>query len=151
MYLVRGDYYRYEPVQLLLKGNQVQVHGIDIVEISRIEEAVKTWGDRFLNRIYTDGEREFCRGRNPELAARFAGKEAVMKALGKGVSWRDIEILPDESRAPVVFLSGRAKARAKRLEIEELVITLSHAKHYAVASVVGTRSQVRDYDRINHQ
>lgn len=120
------------------------MHGIDIVEISRIGEAVKTWGDRFLNRIYTDGEREFCRGRNPELAARFAGKEAVMKALGtgwRGISWRDIEILPDESGAPVVCLSGRARTRAKQLEIEDLVITLSHARHYAIASVVGTNKE----------
>ncbi|MFP3974912.1 MAG: holo-ACP synthase [Dehalococcoidia bacterium] len=122
----------------------MHVHGVDIVEISRIEEAVKTWGDRFLNRIYTDGEREFCRGRNPELATRFAGKEAVMKALGtgwKGVSWRDIEILTSDSGAPSVHLGGGAKVRAEYLGLEELVITLSHAKHYAVASVVGTRKE----------
>ncbi len=122
----------------------MHVHGVDIVEISRIEEAVKTWGDHFLKRIYTDGEREFCRGRTPELSARFAGKEAVMKALGtgwKGISWRDIEILTNGSGAPSVHLGGGAKARAEQLGIEELVITLSHAKHYAVASVVGMRKE----------
>ena len=74
-------------------------HGIDIIEIQRISSAVNSWGTRFLKRIYTEREIEYCRGRAPELAARFAGKEAVMKALTTGhvgVAANEIEILPDE-------------------------------------------------------
>jgi holo-[acyl-carrier protein] synthase len=114
--------------------------GTDIVEIGRIGRAVDRWGQRFLRRIYTEAELEFCRSRVPELAVRFAGKEAVMKALGtgrRGVSWRDIEILPDRRNAPLIFLHGRARRRARRLGIDGLAISLSHSRDYAIASVVG--------------
>jgi len=114
--------------------------GVDIVEIERIERAVDRWGQRFLGRIYTEAELEFCRNRVPELAVRFAGKEAVMKALGTGrmgVSWRDIEILRNRRNAPRVFLHGRARRRAAKLGIKELAVSLSHSREYAVASVVG--------------
>jgi holo-[acyl-carrier protein] synthase len=113
---------------------------VDIIEIERVQAVIDRWGQRFLRRIYTDAELDFCRGRVPELAVRFAGKEAVMKALGtgrRGVSWRDIEILSNQRRAPLVFLHGRARRRAKKLEIEEFSISLSHSRDYAVASVVG--------------
>jgi len=113
--------------------------GVDIIEIERVQEVIDRWGPRFLRRIYTRAELDFCRGRVPELAVRFAGKEAVMKALGtgrKGVSWRDVEILPDRRKAPLVFLHGRARRRARRLGLGELAISLSHSRHYAVASVV---------------
>ena len=113
--------------------------GVDIIEIERVQEVIDRWGPRFLRRIYTRAELDFCRGRVPELAVRFAGKEAVMKALGtgrKGVSWRDIEILPDRRKAPLVFLHGRARRRARRLGLGEPAISLSHSRHYAVASVV---------------
>src|SRR5919201_4241822 len=69
--------------------------GVDLIEIDRIEAAVKRWGDRILHRVWTDREIAFCRGRYPELAARFAGKEATSKALGTGLVgliWREIEI-----------------------------------------------------------
>ena len=113
--------------------------GVDIIEIERVQEVIDRWGPRFLRRIYTRAELDFCRGRVPELAVRFAGKEAVMKALGtgrKGVSWRDVEILPDRRKAPLVFLHGRARRRAQRLGLGEPAISLSHSRHYAVASVV---------------
>jgi len=117
--------------------------GVDIVEIDRVRLVIDRWGQRFLGRIYTKAELDFCRNRLPELAVRFAAKEAVMKALGtgrSGVSWRDIEILPGRRRAPLVFLHRRARRRARRLGIEELAISLSHSRDYAVASVVaGTR------------
>ncbi|MCL0093391.1 holo-ACP synthase [Dehalococcoidia bacterium] len=122
----------------------MHAHGIDIVEISRIGAAIDSWGDRFLKRIYTEGEIRYCRGRLPQLAARFAGKEAVMKALGTGnrrVSWRDIEILPDRRKAPLVYLNGRARSRADELGIDELAISLSHSREYAIASVVGGKSE----------
>ncbi|MCL0095904.1 holo-ACP synthase [Dehalococcoidia bacterium] len=122
----------------------MHAHGIDIVEISRIGAAIDSWGDRFLKRIYTEGEIRYCRGRLPQLAARFAGKEAVMKALGTGnrrVSWRDIEILPDRGGAPLVYLNGRARSRGDELGIDELAISLSHSREYAIASVVGGKSE----------
>jgi len=113
--------------------------GVDIIEIARIRGVIDRRGQRFLRRIYTEAELEFCRGRVPELAARFAAKEAVMKALGtgrRGVSWRDIEILPNHRNAPLVHLHGRARRRARRLGITELAISLSHSRENAVASVV---------------
>ena len=91
--------------------------GVDIVEISRIGAAVARWGDRFFNRIYTPGELSYSRGRLPQLAGRFAAKEAVMKALGtgvRGVGWREIEVVRKPGEAPTVVLHGRAKARAER-------------------------------------
>jgi holo-[acyl-carrier protein] synthase len=117
--------------------------GVDIIEIGRVQGVLDRWGTRFVNRIYTPAEIEYCRGRVPELAVRFAGKEAVMKALGtgrRGVSWRDIEILADKRRAPLVFLHGRARRRARRLGMKDVAISLSHSRDYAVASVVGDSS-----------
>ncbi|MBI4299551.1 MAG: holo-ACP synthase [Chloroflexi bacterium] len=116
--------------------------GIDIMEIERIEAALARWGDRFLWRVYSPKEIAFCRGRVPELAVRFAGKEAVMKALGtgaRGVGWREIEILPMRGGKPLVHLHGRARSRADALGLGELAISLSHSRIYAVASVVGGR------------
>ncbi|NQT72623.1 MAG: holo-ACP synthase [Chloroflexi bacterium] len=118
----------------------MQKHGIDIIEISRIGKAVDSWGERFLNRIYTPGEITYCRNRVPELAARFAGKEAVMKALGTGhvgISPRDIEILSSEGGSPVVHLTGGARVRAEEIGLDNLVISLSHSRDYAIASVIG--------------
>lgn len=115
-------------------------HGIDIVEIARIAQAIDARGPRFLRRIYTEKEIEYCRGRLPSLAARFAAKEAVMKALGRGnlgVSWQDIEVLPDEHGAPIVYLRGGAASKAAELGIRSFTISLSHSRDYAVASVLG--------------
>jgi holo-[acyl-carrier protein] synthase len=122
----------------------VHTVGVDIVEIERIQAALKRFGDRFLRRVYTEAEIAFCRGRVPELAVRFAGKEAVMKALGtgaRGVAWREIEILPLRSGKPVVHLHSRAKARAERIGLTAVGISLSHSKEYGVASVVGEISE----------
>jgi len=116
-------------------------HGLDIVEIARIKRALDRWGARFLERVYTQAEIELCQNRAPELASRFAAKEAVAKAFrdNSGISWRDIEILSDQSGAPIVHLHGKAKAKAEEFGLKELVITLSHSKEYAIASVVGGR------------
>ena len=117
--------------------------GIDIIEIERIANVLKKHEIRFLNRIYTKDEIKFCRGRTPELAARFAAKEAVMKALGTGthgVGWKDIEVLPNKRGKPLVFLYGRAANRAEKISLRGLEISLSHSKEYALASVVGERA-----------
>lgn len=113
--------------------------GVDIIEISRIAQAVKRWGDRFLLRTYTEGELAYCRGRAPQLAARFAAKEAVMKALGtgrRGVNWRDIEVIRHRSGAPSIKLHGRGAKVAERLAVSQVAISLSHSREYAVASVI---------------
>jgi len=114
--------------------------GVDIVEITRIEGAINRWGGRFVNRVYTKAEQEFCRGRISELAARFAAKEAVMKSLGTGrreIGWREIEILPNRRGQPLIYLHGRARSRAEKLGVVELDISLSHSRELAIASVVG--------------
>jgi len=119
--------------------------GIDIIEIDRIEDAVIRWGRRFLQRIYTQKELDYCHGRIPSLAALFSGKEAVIKALGIGatgigwigISWHEIEILPDNLGKPLVHLHDNALKRAQELNLGELAISLSHSKEYAVASVMG--------------
>ncbi len=124
--------------------------GVDIIEIDRIEDVIRRHGNRFLERIYTPDEIRFCRGRVPELAARFAAKEAVMKALGtgvRGVGWRDIEVLPNRRGKPLVFLYKRGAERAKHIELRGLEISLTHSKEYAIASVVGERAMTESEDQ----
>jgi holo-[acyl-carrier protein] synthase len=112
--------------------------GVDIMEISRIDEAIQRFGQVFLDRIYTQNELNAYKDKLPSLAARFSGKEAVIKALdAPGISPRDIEILSSPDGKPLVTLYGKAKEKAERLGIAHLDITLSHARDYAVAFVVG--------------
>jgi len=114
--------------------------GIDIIEIARIERAIARWRKTFLQRVYTDLELRLCRQKTSSLAARFAGKEAVIKALGtssKGISWREIEILSAPGGKPLVHLYGKAQNQAKSLRLDKLAISLSHSKEYAIALVVG--------------
>ena len=116
------------------------VNGVDVIEIQRIRDVATKYGQRFLGKIYTDGEVAYCRGRAPQLANRFAAKEAVMKALGtgvKGVRWRDIEVVREMGNAPVIRLHGTAEAIAKRKGISYLSVSLSHSREYAIAFVVG--------------
>ena len=115
-------------------------HGVDLIEIGRIRRAIERWGERFLSRIYTEEERRRYESRVQELAVRFAGKEAVMKALGtgrRGISWRDIEILSDDSGKPRVLLRGGARRRASELGLEDIEISLSHSREMAMASAIG--------------
>ena len=114
--------------------------GVDIIEIGRIRRVMARWGEHFLQRVYTDSEQGDCQNRAPELAVRFAAKEAVMKALGtgiKGVGWREIEILSNRDGKPSVYLHGGAQQKARGLGLGELAISLSHSRDYAIASVVG--------------
>ena len=113
--------------------------GVDVVDIQRIQSALMRWGDRFLDRVYTPAEQRFCRARVPELAARFAAKEAISKALGTGlvgVSWREMEILPDPRGKPLVYLHGRAAARAEDLKLSQWAVSLTHTDDQVIASVV---------------
>lgn len=123
--------------------------GIDVIEVGRIADVIARHGERFLRRIYTEDEIAFCRGRIPELAARFAAKEAVMKALGtgvRGIKWRDIEVLPNRRGKPLVFLYGRAEARAAAIGLRGLEVSLTHSRDYAMAAVVGERWLTADED-----
>lgn len=100
---------------------------------------IDRWRERFLERVYTSAELRYCRGRVPELAVRFAGKEAIAKALGTGIhglAWRDMEILPDPLGKPTVTLHHRALARARSIGLTVFEISLSHAREFAVAVVV---------------
>ena len=114
--------------------------GVDLIEIDRIAATLERFGTRFLERVYTAGEIAYCRGRAPQLAARFAAKEAVMKALGtgtRGIGWREVEVTRRRSGQPDIALHGRAIARARKIGIDHLSVSLSHSRNYAVASVVG--------------
>ena len=116
--------------------------GVDIIEISRIARTLERYGERFLRRIYTPGELEYCRGRPSKLASRFAAKEATMKALGtgvRGVGWKDIEVTRAPSGAPGILLHGRAKARAERIGVLEISVSMSDSQDNAVAFVVTRR------------
>jgi len=114
--------------------------GVDIIEIARIEQAIARWGESFLHRIYTKSELKFYHKQPSSLAARFAGKEAIIKAIGaptKGISWREIEILSDPSGKPSVHLYGKAQKQANNLGLDKLAISLSHSKEHAIAFIVG--------------
>lgn len=114
--------------------------GVDIIETKRIARAVARFGDRFLTRVYTPAELDYCKGRIPSLAARWAAKEAVAKALGTGigfVTWLEIEIVNDAGQCPSVILHGTATRLAARCGVTGFEISLSHTKDYAVAFAVG--------------
>jgi len=117
--------------------------GIDIVEIDRVRALVERTGGRALERLLSEAERAARTGRAnpyPHYAGRFAAKEAVMKALGtgwaQGVHWDQIEILNDDSGAPVARLTGRAAERLREIGGTRLLVSISHSKHYAVAQAI---------------
>ena len=126
--------------------------GVDLVEIPRIARAVERFGERFLERVYTPDEVYFSRGRPAELAARFAAKEAVSKALGVGmrvlsplgISWRDVETLNERTGKPYVILHGRASELAEAQGLDEWAISLSHDGGLAIAFVVAMGDVKRD-------
>lgn len=127
-----------------MKGRSMFSVGVDIIEIERIAKAVERFGDRFLAHIYSQAEVDHCRGRVAELAARFAAKEAISKALGtgiRGLTWREMEILPDHLGQPQVYLHGSALARARALGLADFAVSLSHSQEYAVAFVVASKSR----------
>ena len=116
---------------------------MDIVETERIELSIKRLGDRFLQRVFTVREMEYC-GRakysSRHYAARFAAKEAVSKAFGTGIGkemgWLDIEVARKESGEPYLILHDGAARLAEARGVREMLLSLSHSDHYAVASVV---------------
>ncbi|MGE5561566.1 MAG: holo-ACP synthase [Chloroflexota bacterium] len=120
--------------------------GVDLCKVIRIEEALARFGPRFLKRCFTPSERAYCGADAVRLAARFAAKEAVSKALGtglRGLSWQDIEIENDAAGRPSVRLHGPAADRAAGQGIVRLEISLSHDGDYAIAFVVAVREGSR--------
>jgi holo-[acyl-carrier protein] synthase len=115
--------------------------GVDAIEIERIRAAVERFGGRFLERISPPRERERYGRRPAELAARFAAKEAVMKALGtgvRGIRWRDIEVMPNARGRPIVILHDTARERARRIGLTSFAISLTHSQTEAIAMVVAS-------------
>ena len=116
--------------------------GIDVIEIARIQRTLDDFGERFLHRVYTAYEREHYRDRVPELAARFAAKEATSKALGtgiRGIRWREMEVVSNRRGKPILVLHGQAAERAARLGLYSFDISLTHSRTEAVAFVVALR------------
>jgi len=117
--------------------------GIDIIEISRIEDALDRHGARFLDRVFTPAESEYCRSQAApaqHLAGRFAVKEAVLKALGTGWSgrmrWRDVEVKRGASGEPSAELHGAAARRAAEMGIVKVHVSISHSGRHAVAHAI---------------
>jgi holo-[acyl-carrier protein] synthase len=113
--------------------------GVDLIEISRIEEVVARHGRHYLERIYTPAELEQCGKRVESLAGRYAAKEAVVKALGCGigeVTWKEIEILNDVNNAPMLSLHGMAKQKADELGVTQWSVSISHSQSHTVAFAV---------------
>lgn len=121
----------------------IEGFGVDIVEVTRIKSAIKKWGGRFLNKIFTKRELAYCKTKGaPEqhLAARFAAKEAVYKAFGGDgktpILWTDVEILNEKNGKPKVVLKGSAKRLKEKRRISNVVVSLSHTKNYAVGNCI---------------
>lgn len=117
--------------------------GVDLVETRRLEEALRRHGSRFEDRVFTPGERRECAGRADQaqrLSARFAAKEACLKALGTGwsggVGFRDVEVVRSRDGRPEIQLSGAAAARAARLGVRAVHLSLTHQPGAAAAVVI---------------
>jgi holo-[acyl-carrier protein] synthase len=117
--------------------------GTDLIEIARIAESIRRYGERFLRRIFTPREIEYCQRKKnaaESFAARFAAKEAGAKALGtgisRGLSWLELEVTRDPSGKPSLQLSGRAAERAAGLGVARVSLSLTHSGELALAVVV---------------
>jgi holo-[acyl-carrier protein] synthase len=117
--------------------------GIDMAEVPRIAESIKRFGDRFIRRIFTEGEVRYCdtkANRVERYAARFAAKEAAMKAIGTGwncgVAWRDIEVSRTPGGRPTIKFHGKAAEFAAKLGTRHIALSISHTEQLAIAQVI---------------
>ncbi|MFA5389413.1 MAG: holo-ACP synthase [Candidatus Omnitrophota bacterium] len=116
--------------------------GIDIIEVSRIKKALDLWGDRFLDRVFTRKELSYANKKkfsHENLAARFACKEAVLKAFGDtrvGIRLKNIEILNDPKGKPEVTLHREAKEFFARYKLDKVIVSMSHTNNYAVSNAI---------------
>ena len=117
--------------------------GIDIVKISRMDHVLERWKDRFMNRIFTSQEINFCIEKkfpSQHFAIRFAAKEAFLKALGlgmmAGIPWKDIEIVNDSTGKPEVKLHSKARETYQKNNVKNIFLSLSHDGEYGIAQVI---------------
>lgn len=117
--------------------------GVDLIEIDRIAQSIERYGDRFLLRVFTPHEIEYCnrkRSSAESFAARFAAKEAAAKALGtgisRGVTWNEIQVTRAPGARPLLELSGRARLLAAELGVRNISLSLTHTANLAMASVL---------------
>ena len=117
--------------------------GVDIVEIFRMKDAIKKWGDSFLTKIFTRREIKYSNSRrfsHQHFAARFAAKEAVVKAFGEPskhpIRWTEIEVLNDREGKPVIEFHKDALKLKNKKKVEDVVVSMSHSKNYAIANVI---------------
>lgn len=117
--------------------------GVDLVNIPRIRAVIDRWQERFLQRVFTEGEIAYCRARRdpvPHFAARFAAKEAGLKALGTGlrlgVRWRELEVHRARGEAPVLILSGRSEEIGRSRGGSRMLLALTHEGEYALAQAM---------------
>lgn len=117
--------------------------GIDLVPISRMRQVMERWQERFLTRVFTADEIAYCRARKdpvPHFAARFAAKEAGLKALGTGlrlgVNWRELEVRRERGGPPMLVLRGRSREVARARGADRMLLALSHDGDYAIAQAM---------------
>jgi holo-[acyl-carrier protein] synthase len=117
--------------------------GIDLAEVDRVEAAIAKYGERFLQRLYTEAERRYCESKPNEFerfAGRFAAKEAAMKAIGtgwkRGVAWREFEVMRAPSGQPIIVFHGKAAEIATALGVKKALVTITHSKATAIAQVL---------------
>ncbi|MBV8053462.1 MAG: holo-[acyl-carrier-protein] synthase [Acidobacteriaceae bacterium] len=117
--------------------------GIDIAEVPRIAKSIERFGDRFLQRVFTAGEIRYCdskANRVERYAARFAAKEAAMKAIGTGwnfgVTWRDVEVSRLPGGRPTINFHGKAAEFASKLGARNVALSISHTEEIAIAQVI---------------
>ncbi|HTC93472.1 MAG TPA: holo-ACP synthase [Terriglobales bacterium] len=117
--------------------------GVDITEVRRVAEALERFGERFLRRVFTPLEIEYCsskRNKVERLAARFAAKEAALKALGTGLShgitWQQVEVTRQPGGRPTIAFSGVAARYAARLAVKHISLSMSHTAEQAIAMVI---------------
>jgi len=117
--------------------------GVDICEVSRMGESIARFGDRFLQRVFTEGEIRYCKSKRNSVerfAARFAAKEAAMKALGtgasRGVTWTSIEVAHAPGGRPVLRLTARTSEIADRLGVKRISLSVTHTASTAMAIVI---------------
>ncbi len=116
--------------------------GIDVIEIDRIERVLAEFGQRFLDRVYTQTEQQRYSRFPNELAGRFAVKEATSKALGtgiRGIRWREMETLSNRRGKPVLVLHGSAAERAELLGLDDFTVSITHSRTDAMAIVIGVK------------
>lgn len=125
------------------EGTSVLGVGIDLIEVSRVMKALERQQERFRNRVFTDGELEYCdaiKFNGPHFAARFAAKEAVSKAFGTGIGehlgWKSVEVVKDELGKPLIRLDEKGQMLLRQKKATDVLISLAHTRDHATAVAI---------------